>query len=132
MGLIRVNKLTNEIDSSIIIPQLEGFEDLELKPNFEWIDLNSEWYQQYEMKELGLVEKRIKHFSDLSFEKRALEIPEYKLVNASLGVYDAVETERIRLIVERYRNEFYRLQALCLQAKTAEELELIQWEMQWQ
>lgn len=124
--LIRVNKTTNQVDSSLIIPQLEGFEDIELQDGFEWVDINSEWYRKYEMDSLKLVENKISYFSQLAFDERAKVLPEYKLINASLGVYDAIETERIRLIVEHYRNEFYRLEALCKQANTAEELEAIE------
>ena len=46
--LIRVNKTTNQVDNSMIIPQLKGFEDLELLDGFEWVELNSEWYINYE------------------------------------------------------------------------------------
>ena len=71
-------------------------------------------------------EKKIEYFSQLAFDERAKILPEYKLINASLGVYDATETARIKGIVEHYRNEFYRLEALCKQAKSVEELELIE------
>lgn len=124
--LIRVNKTTNQVDSSLIIPQLEGFEDIELQDGFEWIDINSEWYRKYEMDSLKLVENKISYFSQLAFDERAKVLPEYKLINASLGVYDATETERIKGIVEAFRTEYYRLEALCKQAKSVEELELIQ------
>ena len=73
-----------------------------------------------------LKQQRIEYFSQLAFDERAKILPEYKLINASLGVYDATETERIKAIVEAYRTEYYRLEALCKQAKSVEELELIQ------
>ena len=69
---------------------------------------------------------KISHFSQLAFDERAKILPEYKLINASLGVYDATETARIRAIVESFRTEYYRLEALCKQAKTVEELEVIE------
>ena len=69
---------------------------------------------------------KISYFSQLAFDERAKILPEYKLINASLGVYDAIETERIKAIVEAFRTEFYRLEALCKQAKSIEELELIE------
>ena len=76
--LIRVNKLTNEIDSSVIIPQLEGFEDLELKPNFEWIDLNSEWYINYETELI----KFNNEIDNLEFEYKAenLELSDKEMI----------------------------------------------------
>ena len=73
-----------------------------------------------------LKQQKIEYFSQLAFDERAKILPEYKLINASLGVYDAIETERIRQIVEAFRSEYYRLEALCKQAKSAEELELIE------
>ena len=69
---------------------------------------------------------KISYFSQLAFDERAKILPEYKLINASLGVYDATETARIKAIVEAFRTEYYRLEALCKQAKTAEELEAIE------
>ena len=69
---------------------------------------------------------KINYFSQLAFDERAKILPEYKLINASLGVYDATETARIKGIVEAFRTEFYRLEALCKQANSQEELELIE------
>ena len=73
-----------------------------------------------------LKRQKIEYFSQLAFDERAKILPEYKLINASLGVYDATETARIKGIVEAFRTEYYRLEALCKQAKSVEELELIQ------
>jgi len=69
---------------------------------------------------------KINYFSQLAFDERAKILPEYKLINASLGVYDATETTRITNIVTAFRTEYYRLEALCKQANTVEELELIE------
>ena len=69
---------------------------------------------------------KISYFSQLAFDERAKILPEYKLINASLGVYDATETARIKGIVEAFRTEFYRLKALCENANTTNELELIE------
>ena len=69
---------------------------------------------------------KINYFSQLAFDERANILPEYKLINASLGVYDATETARIKGIVEAFRTEYYRLEALCKQANTVEELEAIE------
>ena len=74
---------------------------------------------------------KISYFSQLAFDERAKILPEYKLINASLGVYDATETARIKGIVEAFRTEYYRLEALCKQAKSIEELELIEANYQW-
>ena len=69
---------------------------------------------------------KISYFSQLAFDERAKILPEYKLINASLGVYDATETARIKGIVEAFRTEYYRLEALCKQANSIEELNNIE------
>jgi hypothetical protein len=51
--LIRVNKTTNEIDNSLIIPQLAGFENIELLAGWEWTELNSEWFINYETEKIA-------------------------------------------------------------------------------
>lgn len=68
---------------------------------------------------------KIQHFSNKAFELRELIYPEYKLINASLGVYDATETLNIKRVVEEFREEFYRLKTLIESATTKEEVELI-------
>ena len=69
---------------------------------------------------------KINYFSQLAFDERANILPEYKLINASLGVYDATETARIKGIVEAFRTEYYRLEALCKGANSIEELNNIE------
>jgi hypothetical protein len=71
-------------------------------------------------------EERMREFSDLSFTMRNLLIPDYKLMNASLGVY----TEQIKgsylRTVEAFRVEFYRLSGLVIAAVSVEEVDAIQ------
>ena len=76
--LIRVNKTTNEIDNSIIIPQLQGFEDIELKNGFEWVELDSEWYINYETELI----KFNKEIDNLEFEFKAenLELSDKEMI----------------------------------------------------
>ena len=65
---------------------------------------------------------KIEYFSQLAFDKRSEIMPEYKLINASLGIYDETETANIKAITESFRAEFYRLKALCESATNEEEL----------
>lgn len=127
----------------IIDGQIHSYK-VELNPEFyNYPKLTQEQAEFYELHKCSLYEvlnstlnpkptieelraNKIKYFSQLAFDERAKILPEYKLINASLGVYDATETERIRLIVEHYRSEFYRLKSLCEQANSNEELELIE------
>ena len=55
-----------------------------------------------------LKESKIQYFSSHSFEQRGQVLPEYKLVNAGIGIYDDAEVLRITGIVQKYREEFYR------------------------
>ena len=68
---------------------------------------------------------KVDAFSRESFENRERILPEYKLTNCALGIYDAEETERIRNIVISFRNEFYRLKALCEACTSIEELNAV-------
>ena len=69
---------------------------------------------------------RVDAFSREAFENRERILPEYKLTNCALSVYDAEETERIKNIVISFRNEFYRLKALCEACTSIEELNAVQ------
>lgn len=62
------------------------------------------------------------HFSDLSFEKRTALLPDYKLSNAGLGVYDAATTASILNTVTAFRDEYYRLEGLIDTATTIADL----------
>lgn len=68
---------------------------------------------------------KIGYFSNLSFQLRQELIPDYKLINASLGVYSEQERDSIVAIVGSFRNEFYRLKGLVLQAENIAEVEAI-------
>ena len=69
---------------------------------------------------------RVDAFSRESFEYRERVLPEYKLTNCALGIYDSIETEHIRNTVNSFRNEFYRLKTLCEASASIEELNAIQ------
>ena len=68
---------------------------------------------------------QIQYFSNKAFELREIICPEYKLINASLGLYDETETANIKSIVTQFRTEFYRLKTLVEKATTIQEIEMI-------
>ena len=68
---------------------------------------------------------QINHFSNRAFELREIICPEYKLINASLGIYSEIESANIKRIVEEFRAEFYRLKTLVESATTIQEIEMI-------
>jgi len=69
-----------------------------------------------------LKEQRIEFYSQLAFEKRAEIVSDYKLTNASLGIYSEEETAQYKDIVMRFRTEFYRLKALVEACISIDEL----------
>lgn len=68
---------------------------------------------------------KINYFAQLSMECREKLVPDYKLFNASLGIYDEATTTVIKNKVIAFRNEFYRLESLVNASKTKEEVESI-------
>ena len=70
-------------------------------------------------------QSKINHFSNRAFELREIICPEYKLINASLGIYSEIESANIKRVVEEFRAEFYRLKTLVESATTIQEIETI-------
>jgi hypothetical protein len=60
--------------------------------------------------------------SKAAFELRAKLIPDYKLQNATLGVYDDERVEAYRATVAAFRAEVKRLEGAIEKAKTLQEL----------
>ena len=70
-------------------------------------------------------QKRIEHFSQLSFTKRQMILPEYKIQNAALGIYNEEERARIKETIEAFRKEFNRLREKVQSAKTPDEVDKV-------
>ena len=68
---------------------------------------------------------KVDAFSREAFESRERILPEYKITNGALGIYDADMTEQIRNTVNSFRNEFYRLKTLCEACTSIEELNAV-------
>ena len=69
---------------------------------------------------------KIEYFNQLSFELRNNILPDYKLANASLGVYDENTIIQYSSLIQAFREEFYRLKALIENAESIEEVNNIQ------
>lgn len=74
----------------------------------------------YELKETAVAE-----LSRMSVELRQQLIPDYKVQNATLGLYDEERTRAIRDTVAAFREEYHRLEAAVLAADTFKEMEAI-------
>ena len=70
-------------------------------------------------------QRLIRKFSQLSFEKRTELLPEYKLLNVALGVYDTATKTAYKSTILAFRSEFYRVKGLLEQATTKAEIEQI-------
>lgn len=66
------------------------------------------------------------YFNALSFQKRQEIIPDYKLNNASLGVYDEQRIADYRVTIQAFRDEAKRITASIDDATGAAELEAIE------
>ena len=94
--------------------------------NNEIVILNDR--QMFDEKRLDLEEyKRLKieYFSRLAFEKRAEILPEYKIQNAALGVYNKQKTEEIKNTILSFKQEFKTIKGEVESAKTADDVDKV-------
>ena len=94
--------------------------------NLDQFYVTTEWYDADESEKLGYIKAELIHYySTLSFQSRAGLIPDYKLQNAVLGVYDEKTLADYRSTIQRFRDEFYRVKETIESAKTLEELKAV-------
>lgn len=104
---------------------------IKLGPNQRIVDDQIVTYSIKKMVDQGLIDfneykkRKIEEFSELSFEIRETLIPEYKLVNVGLNIYDENETDSIKATIQAFRKEFYRLKVAIEKAKTVKEVEAV-------
>lgn len=65
------------------------------------------------------------YYSQLSFLLRNELLPDYKILNAAIGIYPEATKIKYSQIVESFRNEYYRISTEIDNAKTIEELKNI-------
>jgi hypothetical protein len=70
-------------------------------------------------------ERILRGFTDASFSMRKQLIPDYQLLNAGIGIYDAERTQAIKDTVQAFRDEVQRVEKLAAAAKSVKELEAI-------
>jgi hypothetical protein len=68
---------------------------------------------------------KIQFFSDLALEKRRAILPDYKLLNAAIGVYDEETSSQYKATIQAFRDEFYRIKKLIEQARMAKAVEAV-------
>ena len=90
-------------------------------PSFE--ECNTIWNEMSDIWDLeAYKETCIAKVSDMSFELRQRTLPDYKLINASIGVYGGDGLVAIADTIEAYRLEFYRLKTAIEAAKSIDEV----------
>ena len=72
-----------------------------------------------------LKQQMLEFYNALSFLKRNELIPDYRLNNAALGVYDEQRMADYRVTIQAFRDEVKRLTELVSEAKSVKELEAI-------
>jgi hypothetical protein len=68
---------------------------------------------------------RLEHFSTEAIAQRRHILPDYKLLNAGLGIYDEQTVAGYKATVQAYRDEFHRLEALIEQTDSLDEIESV-------
>jgi len=68
---------------------------------------------------------KIEEMSNLSFNLRQKVVPDYKVQNALLGLYDDSVMRKIRQLCYDFRVEYYRLDSSIKNAKTELEIDEI-------
>lgn len=137
-GLIRIEptqKLVGEgihqriVEKTLTEKVVEGLQ--ELKPQYKLGDeriVKKTSRELYDDKLITLDEykqRRLEYFSKLSFEKRKEIIPDYKLMNVGLGIYDETTVTEYRATIQAFREEFYRLKKLVEKAKNTDAVDAI-------
>jgi hypothetical protein len=70
-------------------------------------------------------ERVLREITDASLSSRVQLIPDYQLVNAGLGIYDADRTQAMKDTVQAFRDEVHRLEKVVAAAKSVQELAAI-------
>jgi hypothetical protein len=96
---------------------------LKLTPNQRLEEGKIVTYSNEEMLDQGCIDlaeykrRKLDECSELSFELREEIVPEYKLVNSALGIYDEEEANRIKATVQAFREEYYIMERQVEAAK---------------
>lgn len=72
-----------------------------------------------------LRERKKKEITNRALFARSQLLPDYKLLNAGLGLYDDARVAAIRATVDAFRDEVNRVEAQIAKAKSAKELEAV-------
>lgn len=70
--------------------------------------------------------RKLREFAAQSLWQRAQLIPDYQLLNAGLGLYDAARMQSLRATVQAFRDEVGRLEKAAAKVRTVKALEALQ------
>jgi hypothetical protein len=137
-GLITLNpdqEITGEGDNQTIvaktIPKLVADGTIKLQPNQKLDGDTIVLKTDREMLDEGVMtldefkQKRIQYYSNLSLAQRQVFLPDYKLQNVALGLYDDAKVNIFKATVQAFKDEFNRLEGLVKQAPDANAVDAI-------
>lgn len=120
----------NEIvDKTLAEKVAEGL--IEVTPNQKIIDEEIVEKSLQEMLDEKLItldeikERKVDELSSHSLSLRNEILPDYKIQNALLGIYDDTKTEQYKKTINAFRGEFHRLKEEIQKARTLKALEAV-------
>ncbi len=126
-----------DIDEQGVIQELDLIEAVkrglyQLEPGQKLVDGKIVDMDRAELVEEGLLQlddlkqRMLEYYEALSFQKRKELIPDYKLNNAALGVYDDRRMADYQVTIQAFREEAKRIARLINAATTVADLESIE------
>jgi hypothetical protein len=106
-------------DIKDIINRSSSFFEVSERPNRYCVWNGQSWVLDVLVKKNEAIEE----ISAMSFVMRNKIVPDYKLVNAALGIYSDSEKQSFFNVVSAFRNEFYRLKEMIESSSTIEEID---------
>ena len=133
-GIIKLEayqKIENDeiVEKTLVEKAEEGLLELEPEQKVEGDHIIAK--PLIEMLEEGLIsideikQQKKAYFSGLSLQKRSEILPDFKIQNALMGIYDEEITTRYKKIIEAFRKEYHRLEKVIDQARSLDELDRI-------
>lgn len=121
----------NEIVEKTLAEKIEAGL-IEIEPGQNVIDeqiINKPLQEQLDEKLITLDEmkqNKIEEFSAMALSLRNTILPEYKIQNALMGIYDEDKTVQYKKTINTFRDEFHRLKEEIEMAKTLKGIEAVE------
>jgi hypothetical protein len=124
-----------DYDDEVLPEDKKQFESIEIKEVFSAISepiYDSKENKVVEYSDIEFVKdpstfkiKKIQELSEKSFSERQKILPDYKLLNAGIGIYTEEEIKSFNNTIQAFRDEFYRVKDLIENSTSKEEIDNI-------